>query len=150
MFCSCTLESSDFYFISDQKSYEEAKTYCRDTHTDLATVHNSSDMTSLINLVSTAADRAWIGLEIGDVGMWYWSLSGHKTDFFKWNAGEPQKADQEGCAAMDMSGKWFESDCNTRNSFVCHGKYNEASIVISQQILLNTVLLTILNFFFFL
>ncbi len=91
-------------------------------YTDLATVHNSTDMNNLISLVSTTTARAWIGLEIGDVWMWHWSWPDIKLDFLNWKAGEPQNKNQDACAAMDQHGEWFESDCQTKRSFVCNGK----------------------------
>lgn len=90
-------------------------------YTDLATVHNSTDM-NMINLLSSTNTRAWIGLEIGDVWTWHWSQPGQKLDFLNWKAGEPQNNNQDACAAMDQHGKWFESGCATKRSFVCHGK----------------------------
>lgn len=89
-------------------------------YTDLATVHNSTEMNNLITLVSSTAARAWIGLETGDGWMWHWP--DHKLDFLKWKAGEPQNNNQDACGAMNQNGEWFESDCGTNRSFVCHGK----------------------------
>ncbi|XP_047455687.1 uncharacterized protein LOC125016945 [Mugil cephalus] len=119
--CSFTLGSSDFHLINLSKSYEEAKTYCREMFADLATINNRADMSNLITLVSSATARAWIGLEIGDVWLWHWSLSDQNLDFFNWKSGEPQVTNEEACAAMDQHGEWFESDCSTRRNFVCHG-----------------------------
>lgn len=89
-------------------------------YTDLATVHNSTEMNNLIALVSSTTARAWIGLETGDEWTWHWP--DQKVDFLKWKAGEPQNNNQEACAAMNQDGEWFESDCRTEISFVCHGK----------------------------
>lgn len=120
-FFSFALGSSDFHLIQLLKSYNEAKTYCREMYSDLATIHNSTDMSNLVTLISTMADRAWIGLETAGVRMWHWSWPDRELDFFNWRAGEPQNTDQDACAAMDNSGKWFQSDCGTKRSFVCHG-----------------------------
>ncbi|XP_051813001.1 uncharacterized protein LOC127536489 [Acanthochromis polyacanthus] len=78
-------------------------------------------MNSLILLVSNSTPRAWIGLEIGSVRKWHWSLPNQKTDFLNWKVGEPKDEDKDACAAMDPDGKWFEDDCGTTRSFVCHG-----------------------------
>ncbi|XP_008294743.1 macrophage mannose receptor 1-like isoform X2 [Stegastes partitus] len=120
-FCSVALGSSDFHLINLTKSYDEAKSYCRERDTDLATVHNSTDMNSLITLISNSIETAWIGLEIGEVWMWHWSRPYQKTDFFNWKAGQPQDEQRDTCAAMDQAGKWFDSDCKIKRSFVCHG-----------------------------
>lgn len=105
------------------KTYTEAKTYCREMYTDLATVHNSTDMDHLITSVSNfTVTRAWIGLETGDVWMWHWSWPDQQLEFLNWKAGEPQIKDEDACAAMDQHGEWTESDCRTKKKFVCHGK----------------------------
>uniref|UniRef100_A0A3P8T1N1 Si:dkey-83f18.11 n=1 Tax=Amphiprion percula TaxID=161767 RepID=A0A3P8T1N1_AMPPE len=121
LFCSFALGSSDFHLINLKKSYEEAKNYCRERNTDLAIIHNSTDMNSLIILVSNSTPRAWIGLEIGNVRKWHWSRPNQKTDFLNWKVGEPKDKAEDACVAMDPDGKWFEDDCGTRRSFVCHG-----------------------------
>ncbi|XP_034466760.1 macrophage mannose receptor 1 isoform X2 [Hippoglossus hippoglossus] len=120
-FSSFTVGSSDFHFIDVSKNYEEAKSYCRATYTDLATVHNLADMKNLTTLVSTAADRAWIGLEARAVRMWHWSWPDHPVDFLNWKAGQPLQTNKDACAALDQRGKWFESDCRTKRRFVCRG-----------------------------
>ncbi|KAM4581475.1 C-type mannose receptor 2-like isoform 2-T2 [Odontesthes bonariensis] len=124
VFCSCSLGSSEFHHINMSKTYDEAKRYCREMYTDLATVHSSDDMNELIEAAQT--DRAWIGLEAENVSMWHWSLSDQKTNYFNWNASKPQQTIEEACASMDENGKWFSVNCAALRSFVCHGN-DEAS-----------------------
>uniref|UniRef100_A0A3B3ZXM2 C-type lectin domain-containing protein n=1 Tax=Periophthalmus magnuspinnatus TaxID=409849 RepID=A0A3B3ZXM2_9GOBI len=101
--------------------YEESKRYCREMYTDLATIHNFSEMNDLINLVSGSTSRAWIGLELADKRTWHWSLPGHTVAYTNWREGNPQDNDQDACVAVDENGKWFESDCKSKMSFVCDG-----------------------------
>ncbi|XP_027141947.1 C-type mannose receptor 2 [Larimichthys crocea] len=124
-FCCFALGSLDFHLIKMEKTYQEAKTYCRTMYTDLATVHNSTDMDNLISLVSNTRRKAWIGLEIGAVWMWHWTWPDQKLDFSNWKEGNPKNNDRDACAAMDIDGKWFESDCKTPKKFVCG---NNASV----------------------
>lgn len=91
-------------------------------YTDLATVHSLTDLDNLIRVVSNTTARAWIGLETGDVWIWHWSWPDQKLDFLNWKAGEPQNSSQDACAAMNQDGQWFESNCEAKRSFVCHGK----------------------------
>lgn len=121
-FSSFTSASSEFHLVNDPKSYTEAKSFCRATYTGFATVRNSTDMDNLIALVPSNVKRAWIGLEIGAVWMWHWSLPDKGLDFLNWKAGEPQNITQDKCGAMDRDGKWFESDCDTKRGFVCDGE----------------------------
>ncbi|KAJ0066096.1 hypothetical protein NL108_001339, partial [Boleophthalmus pectinirostris] len=119
-FCMFSHGSSEFHVINKIKSYKDAKSYCREMYTDLATIHNFSEMNSLVNMVSDNANRAWIGLEIEDKRTWHWSLPGHTLDYTNWKEGNPQVNDKDACAAMDENGKWLESDCRTKRSFLCH------------------------------
>eukprot|EP00064_Thunnus_orientalis_P005924 superscaffoldBa00000597_g5938 len=120
-FCHLTVGSSDFHLITLLKNYQEAKSHCREMYTDLATVHDATDMNNLITLVSNTTPRAWIGLENDNVWMWHWSWPDQKVDFFKWRAGEPKEKNEDACAAMDERGEWFESSCGTKRRFLCHG-----------------------------
>lgn len=120
--CPIAVISSDFHLITQSKRYNDAKAYCRDFYGDLATVHNLSDLNNLITLALNVTARAWIGLENGHVWMWHWSQPDQILDYFNWRAGEPQNTSQDGCAAMDKHGQWFESDCADKRSFICQGK----------------------------
>ncbi|XP_054639245.1 C-type mannose receptor 2 isoform X5 [Dunckerocampus dactyliophorus] len=117
--CSFKLVFSNFHHIPLSKTYEEAKNYCRVMYTDLATINNLTDMANLIASVPNTTERAWIGLEMGDVPKWHWAWPHQKLDFFNFGEGEPQGLGQNSCAAMDLQGQWFESDCETKRSFVC-------------------------------
>ncbi|XP_061531116.1 macrophage mannose receptor 1 isoform X1 [Phycodurus eques] len=119
-FCSFKVAFCNFHYISLQRTHEEAKDYCRRIHTDLATVNNLTDMNDLIASVPNNTVRSWIGLELGDVSRWHWAWPDQKLHFFNWKLGEPQGLGQHSCVAMDPQGEWFESECETQRSFVCH------------------------------
>lgn len=120
---------SEFHLVELSKSFEDAKTYCRDMYSDFATVHNLTDMSTLIALATDkSVQRAWIGLEIGKEQLWHWTWPDQMVDFLNWNHGNPLNNDEDACAAMDEKGGWFESACGTRRSFVCHG---ELSVIFS-------------------
>ncbi|XP_078020323.1 L-selectin-like [Epinephelus lanceolatus] len=72
----------EYHFVKEKKNWTEAQQYCREHHTDLATVSN---MTGMERLRDSAHDQdgAWIGLynlsqsTAGeDNRMWHWSLPG--------------------------------------------------------------------------
>ncbi|KAM8733928.1 uncharacterized protein AB9X84_022879 [Acanthopagrus schlegelii] len=120
-FCSFTPGSSDFHLIKTSATYEKAKTFCREMYSDLATIHNATDMNNLITLVGNESPRAWIGLEAADVRMWHWTWPDKGVDFLNWKAGQPLNKNEDACAAMDENGRWFESECAVRRRFVCQG-----------------------------
>ncbi|KAM7383630.1 hypothetical protein PAMP_003265 [Pampus punctatissimus] len=135
-FCYLTLGSSDFHLITLFKTYQEVKSYCREMYTDLAMVHNTTDMNNLITLVSTTTARAWIGLETGDVWMWHWSCPDQKLDFFKWRAGEPKEKQEDACAAMDVHEATTARELTTTDpvSFVNSTQFNNATTIMSTMI----------------
>ncbi|XP_063735537.1 C-type mannose receptor 2 [Eleginops maclovinus] len=129
-FCLSALGFSDFHVINISMKYAVAKNYCREMYTDLATVHNSTEMNQLITLVSSTVQRAWIGLETGKVWIWHWSLPDKNLDFFKWKDGPPQIKNKDECAFMDKHGEWIVSDCRTKKRFVCHGNKVTTGLII--------------------
>ncbi|XP_057690716.1 macrophage mannose receptor 1 isoform X2 [Corythoichthys intestinalis] len=120
-FCSFKMALSNFHFISLKKTQEEAKDYCRRMHTDLATINNVTDLNNLIVSVPNNTVRSWIGLELGNVSTWHWAWPNQKLDFLNWSVGEPNGLGRDSCAAMGPQGEWFESECETQRSFICHG-----------------------------
>ncbi|XP_025767407.1 macrophage mannose receptor 1-like [Oreochromis niloticus] len=132
VFCSFTLGSSDFHLITLTENYTQAKNYCRVMYTDLATIYNLADMNNLVTFASNITERAWIGLEMGAVWMWHWSLPGQVTDFLKWKSGEVITHNQEECAAMDQFGGWFVSACGVLRKFVCQGNHTGYFIFVNE------------------
>uniref|UniRef100_UPI0037E9152B macrophage mannose receptor 1-like n=1 Tax=Semicossyphus pulcher TaxID=241346 RepID=UPI0037E9152B len=128
-FCSLALGSSEFHLVNQLKTFNEAKTFCRQMFTDLASVHNLTEMNKLFTLVSANTSRAFIGLENGGVWRWHWSSPDQKVDFFNWREGEPQVTNEAACAVMDPSGQWFESGCGTKRSFVCQGNSDTGDLI---------------------
>ncbi|XP_077576646.1 C-type mannose receptor 2-like [Stigmatopora nigra] len=119
--CSLKTAFSEFHFISEKKTYEEAKDYCQTIHTDLATINNMTEMNDLTAFVPNSTIRSWIGLELGNVSRWHWAWSTQNLDFLNWRVGEPKDLGEDSCAAIDPQGEWFESECDTERSFVCQG-----------------------------
>uniref|UniRef100_A0A3P9NM83 C-type lectin domain-containing protein n=1 Tax=Poecilia reticulata TaxID=8081 RepID=A0A3P9NM83_POERE len=59
-----------------EKTWKEAQQYCRENHTDLATVNNMKDMEGLISISLRGINEAWIGLydQTNAERSWHWSL----------------------------------------------------------------------------
>uniref|UniRef100_A0A8C6M1J4 C-type lectin domain-containing protein n=1 Tax=Nothobranchius furzeri TaxID=105023 RepID=A0A8C6M1J4_NOTFU len=60
--CVITCQLHEYLYVGAQRSWSEAQRYCRDRHTDLATVSNMADMKRLISESSGNRNEAWIGL----------------------------------------------------------------------------------------
>nr|XP_054604569.1 uncharacterized protein LOC129165427 [Nothobranchius furzeri] len=76
--CVITCQLHEYLYVGENKSWSEAQRYCRDRHTDLATVSNMADMKRLIRESSGNRNEAWIGLrdQTDANRTWYWSLPG--------------------------------------------------------------------------
>ncbi|XP_054903423.1 mucin-2 isoform X2 [Poeciliopsis prolifica] len=126
------LESSGFQITTEKMKYDQARTYCRNMNTDVATVYNLAEVNIMINLVLPPASNVWIGLELGNLWIWHWTGSDQGTSFLNWDTGEPRNNEQEACAVMNQNGIWLENDCGTPESFVCQGVRNVSTYIFVQ------------------
>ncbi|XP_057215742.1 macrophage mannose receptor 1-like [Triplophysa rosa] len=117
--------SRQYHFISENKSWSEAQTYCRQNYTDLATIDNMTEMNSVMNTVNGSYNgSAWIGL-YDDVNSWRWSLDDDdfyqegEREFRNWYHQPDNYGGNELCVYMNYDGKWFDSSCDNILSFVC-------------------------------
>ncbi|KAK6466248.1 C-type mannose receptor 2-like, partial [Huso huso] len=112
----CAVASDHFrkyHFVKDRKSWFDAQSYCREKHTDLATIE-SQEETEKLNISAGFTD-AWIGLYY-DKENWQWS-NGDNVSYYNWKS-------ILSCTSVDSNGEWVDSDCNnTKYSFIC---YNES------------------------
>ncbi|KAM8753721.1 L-selectin-like [Acanthopagrus schlegelii] len=116
-----------YHFVYDQKNMAEAQKYCRETYTDLATVDNMEDMTTLINMgdLNKVFQGYWIGL-YDDVNSWRWSLSDTsfyrdgEAEFRQWQDGQPNNYNsREHCIVTDSDGRWGDYHCINHFWSIC-------------------------------
>ncbi|XP_043952846.1 C-type mannose receptor 2-like [Gambusia affinis] len=125
----CCFMDCQFYqylYINQNKNWTEAQQYCRQKHTDLATVTNMKDMERLNSISAGYQREAWIGLydQTNGIRKWYWSLPGveFNESETKWNPGEPNDYQTENCGCISKDLKWNDISCNQEKYFLC---YNE-------------------------
>uniref|UniRef100_A0A3B5R3L3 C-type lectin domain-containing protein n=1 Tax=Xiphophorus maculatus TaxID=8083 RepID=A0A3B5R3L3_XIPMA len=92
-----------FHYINKNKTWTEAQQYCREKHTDLATVTNMKDMKRLNNISAGYQSEAWIGLI---------------SKPFKPNDGGNQGS--ENCVIVNKNLSWIDNSCQTPNHFICY------------------------------
>lgn len=117
------------YVLSDQTAaWSDARSYCRQHYTDLATIQNSSDNQAIAHLAGS--DIVWIGLYREKAWSDQSSLS-----FVHWKSGEPDDVEgNQKCVAAQLSdmGKWSVEDCRDALQFFCYnGKLTELCIIIT-------------------
>uniref|UniRef100_A0A3B5MMI9 C-type lectin domain-containing protein n=1 Tax=Xiphophorus couchianus TaxID=32473 RepID=A0A3B5MMI9_9TELE len=102
-FLSLSSVSSErhYHFIYEPKNWTDARSYCRETYTDLVTVDNQDVVTILNNM----SKYGWIGLYLDT---WKWS-DGHMYGFQHWAEGKPD-VETVPCsvATFGSSGAWVD------------------------------------------
>ncbi|XP_033981443.1 secretory phospholipase A2 receptor-like isoform X2 [Trematomus bernacchii] len=113
-----------YHFVYEAKNMSEAQRYCREKHTDLATVDSMEVVELLNNMAGQYNQSAWIGLH-DDWDTWRWSMSDPsfygpgETEFRQWGPGEPSNGHDEQCTHFHRSGIWGDHDCNNPLYVVC-------------------------------
>ncbi|XP_058864857.1 macrophage mannose receptor 1-like [Acipenser ruthenus] len=100
-------------FVNTLKSWSAAQTYCREKHTDLATVHSQEETQQLLNIAGASLNTsAWIGLYRDDTQNWQWS-NGDDVIYSNWRA-------DLFCASVNSEGKWIDLPCHLQRAFMCY------------------------------
>ena len=103
-------------------SWQDAQSYCRERHSDLATISNSRDNNiALKSKTNSAENNVWIGLNNNNTqGAWRWSEDSSNVSFCNWNKYEPNG--NSDCVEMTKDGCWNDKSCNTKLPFICYGE----------------------------
>ncbi|XP_040887304.1 C-type mannose receptor 2-like [Toxotes jaculatrix] len=119
----------EYHFINETKTWDEARSYCRENYTDLATVYDMADMKRLTDsLAKKEKKEAWIGLynKNDSNKAWHWSLPGVEYNETNWAEGEPNDVDgNTNCVLMTKDYKRNNVACSGSYKFVC---YNEKEL----------------------
>ncbi|KAI3357894.1 hypothetical protein L3Q82_016277 [Scortum barcoo] len=117
-----------FSFTNRTMTWTEAQNYCRENHTDLASIRNMEENQKVKEMVSTVGGTFWIGLYRDS---WKW-LDGSNSSFRYWNTGEPNNNDKkETCVAADFSssGKWSDWNCDWKRAFICYSARTSKQLI---------------------
>lgn len=112
----------DFFYIDIDKTWLEAQIYCREKHTDLATVDNMAEMSTLIDQVNPYyLGDVWIGLRKGTETRWGWS-NGYDTiqQYSRLNTMPNTFFTNGSCAAINQDGYWYSLSCFSLQNFICY------------------------------
>ncbi|XP_045063890.1 macrophage mannose receptor 1-like [Coregonus clupeaformis] len=113
--------TNKYFHITVHKTWSEAQLYCRDNHTDLASVRNTTEREAIMSTFpdETGLYRVWIGLN-KSLGVWRWSdQSG--SSYRKWESDESNRAKNgDFCAEVKLSGRWKDVGCNNNSTFICY------------------------------
>ncbi len=115
----CFKASTGFVREPEGKNWTDAQKYCRENHTDLASVRNESENNQIEDKLTD--NQAWIGLH----RLWVWS-DNSTASFTHWKTDRPQSrvGYHDDCALIDLQGRWTDELCSKPHPFVCYdGEY---------------------------
>ncbi|XP_033976090.1 secretory phospholipase A2 receptor-like isoform X2 [Trematomus bernacchii] len=113
-----------YHFVSEAKTMSEAQRYCREKHTDLATVDSMEVVELLNNMAGQYNQSAWIGLH-DDRDIWRWSMSDPsfyepgEIEFRRWGGNQPDNWPIDQCTILYANTIFYDYDCNARYRSVC-------------------------------
>ncbi|XP_076145666.1 C-type mannose receptor 2-like [Alosa pseudoharengus] len=103
-----------YVLVTEGKNWADAQRYCREKHTDLASVRNQAENDQIEQV--RRGWYGWIGL-FRDA--WEWS-DGSSSSFRYWNTEEPNDPGVA-CTLIMSSGQWNDADCGHPSPFICYG-----------------------------
>ncbi|KAI1901236.1 hypothetical protein AGOR_G00032220 [Albula goreensis] len=102
-----------YILITESKTWREAQSYCRENHTDLASVRNQAENQEIQQIAGEMA--VWIGLFRES---WKWSDQS-SSSYRYWRSGEPNNAGgNEKCGEVWL-GYWNDANCELKKAFIC-------------------------------
>ncbi|XP_014834660.1 PREDICTED: macrophage mannose receptor 1-like [Poecilia mexicana] len=125
MLSTCLRLQPVYHFVNQSLNWTEAQTYCRQTHTDLATILSSEEKNRFMSTVSSAGHSSdvWIGL-FSEID-WKWSdgFTGSGADYRHWRTlvYEPSfHYAVEFCVMFPYYAEWYDVSCSQNRQFVCY------------------------------
>lgn len=116
-------DSDDRYvLVTEQKSWFEAQSYCRQHHTDLASVRSAAENQELRSRMQAnrTVPEAWIGLRRES---WKWS-DGSSSLFRQWSGYQPDNENNSQACVTMQKGKWDDWSCDAEFNVLCQSKPN--------------------------
>lgn len=113
------------YYIGDEKTFDDAQTYCANNGGRLAIVETAGENTFLANTLATTIGTttwSWIGLSdrtTEGVDVWVDGIAVNGADYTNYN---PKIGDATDCYDFlknPNGGKWGDWYCNDPHTFVC-------------------------------
>ncbi|XP_051256957.1 C-type mannose receptor 2-like isoform X1 [Dicentrarchus labrax] len=114
LICFTVDEEDQYVLVTEQKSWFEAQSYCRQHHTDLVSVRSLAENQEVSSRLQTGQE-AWIGMHRDS---WEWS-DGSSSLFRKWREDQPDNENNtQACVGMQKKG-WSDSKCANKLNILC-------------------------------
>uniref|UniRef100_A0A3P9DS86 C-type lectin domain-containing protein n=1 Tax=Maylandia zebra TaxID=106582 RepID=A0A3P9DS86_9CICH len=116
----CYDDNKTFHLNDNQnKTWEEALTYCRQTHHDLVSISNPEEQRWVQERAKNASTPfVWLGLQYScTLDLWFW-VNDNLVCYERWASGGKTE-DCDMSAAMTTGGQWVRQRINERFNFIC-------------------------------
>ncbi|XP_071058686.1 beta-1,4 N-acetylgalactosaminyltransferase 2-like [Pseudochaenichthys georgianus] len=122
--CGSALRPS-FKYYNETKTWREAQAFCREHHSDLATIRAGEEVENLFG------DLTWIGLyKNPSDSAWKWSETDEIANFTNWAVGQPNRKDVN-CVVIYMNThEWHDFQCDREFRFLC---YDETLVLVKER-----------------
>ncbi|KAM3598462.1 uncharacterized protein V6R79_018289 [Siganus canaliculatus] len=119
-----------FILVEKAETWEDARSYCREKYTDLASILSLQHWNELLPLLDGVPD-AWIGLH-ADADSWRWSEGDSGVRL--WAAGEPNgnKYYYKLCVALLPSNGWADQLCDSQHKFFCSNGSESSFVFVNE------------------
>uniref|UniRef100_A0A667WCD6 C-type lectin domain-containing protein n=1 Tax=Myripristis murdjan TaxID=586833 RepID=A0A667WCD6_9TELE len=110
-------DKKNYTFINEHLSWKDAQAYCREHHTDLATIETAQESHEVVS--KKPAGSIWFGLY-----RVAWSWSDRSWSAFRpWSSGQPDNFGlRQHCAAVSLhNALYYDKNCQIKLPFFCHG-----------------------------
>uniref|UniRef100_A0A3B5KCN9 C-type lectin domain-containing protein n=1 Tax=Takifugu rubripes TaxID=31033 RepID=A0A3B5KCN9_TAKRU len=114
----CTHVHQEYVLVSKNMMWGAARAYCRENHTDLATIESLKDMKMLASIAAARSITGliWIGLKKYELKSWMWSSGDTPglTGYTNWPNNDGH------CTlfnAVEMT--WWDRSCKDHYYFFC-------------------------------
>ena len=133
-----TATPESFIIGSNILNWTNAKSYCKELGTNLASIHSQSDFNEMQILCSQTGKGCWIGLnDIKNQGIWQWDdktildygfritdnfNTNPTSSIYPWSKREPSNGINEDCVILDVDQmyKWNDIECSNKYYPICN------------------------------
>ncbi|XP_043954146.1 C-type mannose receptor 2-like [Gambusia affinis] len=133
-FSSC--QERQYHFIKQSLNWDEAQTYCRKHHTDLATIGNSKDMKQFLDIDSFTDGNVWIGLHSNINWTWSGVLNSVGSQYRNWESSDDDPdfiSANQFCVCIGDNGGWWDYNCAKEFPFICYNAKTTEFVAVNEE-----------------